>query len=78
MFAFLNKEGLLGIRLSDEDRQIFIKKYKTQLCEAHGTVLKEYAAVPESLFEDTRQLMPWFKSSLKYVKALKPKPSSKR
>jgi len=73
MFSFINKEGLLSLRLSSDQRNKFIEKYKTALCIEHGTVMKEYVRVPESLFMKTEELKPWFKLSFEYAKALKPK-----
>ena len=72
MFSFLDKEGQLGLRLPEEKREEFIKKFKTILCEAHGTVLKEYVSVPEKAWGD-KGLKQYFKFGFEYVKALKPK-----
>ncbi len=51
MFSFLDKEGNLGLRLPESERNEFIHEHKTKLCEAYGTILKEYVLVPESLFK---------------------------
>lgn len=77
MFAFLTKEGTLALRLPDAALEEFLKKYKTTLCEQHGTVLKEYAVVPDSLFKKTKDLLPWFSKSYEYIASLKPKPTNK-
>lgn len=77
MFAFLTKEGTLALRLPDETREAFLKKYKTALCEQHGTLLKEYAVVPDGLFKKTKELQPYFNESYKYVGSLKPKATKK-
>ena len=42
MFTLLSKEGSLAIRLPEEERAAFLKKYKTTLHEAYGIVQKEY------------------------------------
>ena len=42
MFSFLTKSGTLALRLPDEQREAFLKKYRTRLCEQHGRVMKEY------------------------------------
>jgi hypothetical protein len=76
MFAFLDKKGALALRLDEPERESFMKKYKASLCEAHGTVLKEYVAVPEKVFSKTAALVPWFKAAHDYVRSLKPKPVS--
>src|SRR5688500_15638999 len=78
MFSFLAKDGSLAIRLGPEGRDAFIKKYKTSLVEANGTILKEYVAVPKKLQADIKSLKPYFAQSVAYVKSLKPKPIKKK
>ncbi|HYD22252.1 MAG TPA: hypothetical protein VEB40_12305 [Flavipsychrobacter sp.] len=78
MFSFLAKDGSLALRLPAEERDEFIVKHKASLCEAHGTVLKEYVAVPEKLFKKKDQMKDYFRISLNYVKSLKPKPTKKK
>ena len=75
MFSFLDKDGNLGLRLAASERNEFINKYKTKLCEAHGTVLKEYVLVPENLFKKTNEIKAYFSISFAYVSNLKPKPT---
>lgn len=77
MFAFLTKEGDLALRLPDDSREAFIKKYKTALAEQHGVVLKEYVMVPDKLLRNTKELKPYFKESHNYISSLKPKPTKK-
>jgi len=77
MFSFIAADGSLGLRLPEAERTGFIKKYKTHLCEAHGTVLKEYVVVPDKLFNSAKELTPWFITSHTYVRSLKPKPPKK-
>jgi hypothetical protein len=48
MFTLLH-QSKLAIRLPDDEREKFLKKSKTTLFEAYGTVMKEYVAVPDSL-----------------------------
>ena len=77
MFSFLTKDGTLALRLPQEDRVAFLKKYKTKLCEQHGTVMKEYVEVPASLLAKTAELKLYFKISHAYVGELKPKATTK-
>jgi hypothetical protein len=77
MFSFLDKEGNLGVRLPKTEREEFIRKHKTKLCEAHGKILQEYVFVPESLFKNTEKIKGYFSISFKYVSGLKPKPTKK-
>ncbi len=78
MFSFLDNTGSLGLRLPEETREDFLRKYETTLCEAHGAVLKEYVLVPEKLFENTNELKKYFDISVEYIKNLKPKPTTKK
>ncbi|HKY19813.1 MAG TPA: hypothetical protein VJM31_01225 [Vicinamibacterales bacterium] len=75
MFSFLTKTGTLALRLPTEERDAFLKKYKTKLCEQHGAVLKEYVEVPDSLLTKTQELKKFFDISYAYVASLKPKPT---
>jgi len=78
MFSFLTKTGRMALRLPEPERDAFLKKYQTKLCEQHGTVLKEYVEVPEGLLEKTRELKRFFDASYEYVASLKPKPTKKK
>jgi hypothetical protein len=78
MFSFLTKAGTLALRLPDQQREAFLKKYKTTLCEQNGAVLKEYAEVPEALLIKTAELQKYFEVSHAYVATLKPKPAKKK
>lgn len=77
MFTFLSNSGSVGIRLPKDEREGFLKKYKTTLFEQHGTVLKEYVTVPDKLLSSTRELKKYLDLSYDYVKTLKPKPGKK-
>lgn len=74
MFSFLAKDGSLGLRLPKEEREAFLEKYQTHLCEAHGTIMKEYVHIPVELLSKTEELKPYYKMSHEYTKTLKPKP----
>ncbi|MGZ7080485.1 MAG: hypothetical protein ACXVJT_13820 [Thermoanaerobaculia bacterium] len=78
MFSVLTKEGKLALRLPTEERNAFLEKYKTTLCEQYGHVMPEYVVVPESLLAKTRELKSFFDISYDYVGSLKPKPTTKK
>ena len=78
MFSFLSKEGIMGLRLSKDDREHFIQKFKSHLMEQHGRIMKEYVSVPDALLNDIDQLSEYLQKSLNYISALKPKPSKKK
>ena len=78
MFSFLKKAGTLALRLPSKERQIFLKKYKTKLCEQHGSVLEEYVEVPVALLKKTQELKKYFDLSYGYVASLQPKATKKK
>ena len=77
MFSYLSKNGVLALRLPDEQREAFLKKYKTTLCTQYGVVQKEYVEVPPELLENTKELQPFFALSLSYATSLKAKPTTR-
>jgi hypothetical protein len=76
MFTLLH-QSRLAIRLHENEREKFLKKYKTSLFEAYGTVMKEYVAVPDNLLPKTKELKQYLELSYSYAKTLKPKPTKK-
>jgi hypothetical protein len=78
MFSFLTKTGKLALRLPEPERDAFLTKYKTTLCEQHGTVLKEYVEVPDSLLANTHELKEFFDLSYAFVATLKPKATQRK
>ena len=79
MFTLLHSpEGRLAIRLPEDEREKFLKKYNTNLFEAYGAVMKEYVAVPDALLTKLKELQPYFAKSYQYAKTLKAKPTKKK
>jgi TfoX/Sxy family transcriptional regulator of competence genes len=77
MFTLLH-QSRLAIRLPQGKREEFLKKYKTTLFEAYGTVMPEYVAVPDALLKNTKEMRKYLELSYEYVKTLKPKPTKKK
>jgi hypothetical protein len=77
MFSYLAKSGTLALRLPEEARDAFLKKYKTTLCKQYGVVQKEYVEVPDTLLKKTSELKKYFAISFAYVSSLKPKPTKR-
>ena len=73
MFSLLTKEGKLTLRLPDEDRDAFVKKYGTEPVVQYGAVMKEYVEIPQGLLQDTDELKNYFDLSYQYIGTLKPK-----
>ena len=78
MFTLLHQSSTLAIRLPEDKRQKFLKKYKTTLFEAYGAVMKEYATIPDAVLKNTKELKKYLEFSYEYAKTLKPKPSRKK
>jgi hypothetical protein len=77
MFSFLDPIGSLALRLSPEDRDVFLAKYRSTLAMQHGRVMQEFAVVPDDLLERTDELAEWFARSHEWVGSLKPKPTKR-
>jgi hypothetical protein len=73
MFSALHKDGTVALRLPEEERTTFLKKYRTTLASHYGVAQPEYVVVPDSLLGKTKELKPYFDVSHAYVASLKPK-----
>jgi len=79
MFSLLHSpEGRLALRLPEDEREAFLKKYNTKVFEAYGAVMREYVAVPDALLGKPKELQKYFAISHAYAKTLKPKPTKKK
>jgi hypothetical protein len=77
MFLLMQPDGVLAIRLPDDAREEFVKKYKAKLHEAYGAVMKEYVAVPDAALGKIKELQKYVAASYDYAKSLKAKPTKK-
>jgi len=79
MFSLLlGPAGVMALRLPEDEREKFLKKYDTTLYEAYGTVMKEYVTVPDVLLKNTKALEKYLAMRYAYVKTLKPKRTTKK
>ena len=78
MFLLMQADGVLAIRLPEDEREEFLKKYKAKLHEAYGAVMKEYVAVPEAALGKTKEMQKYVAASYDYAKTLKAKPTKKK
>jgi hypothetical protein len=76
MHSFLDKEGSVSIRLGKDDLESFLEKYVTERSVQYGSVMKDFAVVPDDLL-GTDELSDWFARSWDWVGTLKPKPTKK-
>lgn len=78
MFSFLTQEGKIAFRLSDDDRDAFLKKHPDSVCIQYNTVMKHYVEVPDSIVNNKAQLKRLFAKCCKHSFALKPKPTVRK
>ena len=63
MFTYLDQTGTLGMRLSKDEVEAFLKEYRTTLFESYGVVKKDYVTVPERLLENTKESKKYLEMS---------------
>jgi hypothetical protein len=78
MFSVHHKDGTVALRLPEDERTAFLRKYKTTLASQYGSVQPEYVVVPDALLAKTQELKRFFDLSYAYVASLKPKPTAKK
>ena len=78
MFTFLSPTGELRIRLPDDERAAFMKKYRAKPAVSYGVVHKDFVAVPAALLARTSELKPYLGISRAYAERLGPKSGAKR
>jgi hypothetical protein len=72
MYSYLGRNGELALKLPEGEREAFLKKYKTTLCNLYGIVQKEYVIVPDALLAKTQELKKYFALSYDYAATIKP------
>ena len=78
MFSFLDPDGNMALRLSRELLEEFVARYDTPPVEQHGSVMKEYVAIPSAMLSDTAGLRTWFDRSFDWIGTLTPKPTTRK
>ena len=73
MFSFLDPEGTMAIRLSDELYDDFLSQYDSGPVIQYGSVMRGYVAVPDDLLSDADEAGTWFKKSFEWIGTLEPK-----
>ncbi|MEW5736422.1 MAG: TfoX/Sxy family protein [Thermodesulfobacteriota bacterium] len=71
MFAAAHQENVI-LRLHEKDREALQRENDEAgpFGPMEGRVMKEYLAVPESLYSDMQEFRRWLARSYEYVKAL--------
>ncbi len=81
MFSFLSPTGDLRLRLPPDEREAFMKKYRTKPVVTHGVDMEDWVAVPAALLTRTAELRPYLARSRAYADKLgtkRPKTTAKR
>lgn len=78
MFSFLDAEGTLALRFSDELAAEFSAEYETGPVIQYGSVMRGYQSVPEGLLADTDRAVTWFDRSYEWIGTLPAKPTTKK
>ncbi len=78
MFSFLDSDGAVALRLSEELTDEFGSTYETEPVIQHGSVMRGYVSVPDELLSDTEELLAWFQRAYDWIGTLEPKPTKKK
>lgn len=78
MFTFLDGEGTMALRLSDELTREFRARYESGDVTQYGATMRGYSSVPSDLLEETDELAGWFDRSWNWIGTLPPKPTKKK
>jgi hypothetical protein len=77
MFTYLSPTGDLRLRLPDDERAAFIKRYRAKVAVSNGVVMKDFVAVPPALLARTAELKPYLRVSRLYAEQLGTKKSKR-
>ena len=78
MFTYLSPTGDLRLRLPSDEREAYMKKYKTKVVVQHGVLMKDFVAVPPGLLARTAELKKYLLISRAFAEQLGTKKSSTR
>lgn len=73
MTSFLDKEGEVSIRLSQEQIQDFIERYDSRTSFQYGRNMKDFVVMPKSMLEEADLARDWFVKSWEHTGTLEPK-----
>ena len=73
MFSFLDKQGTMAIRLSEEMTAEFRSAYESDDVIQYGATMRGYSSVPDDLLANSSELAEWFDRSWTWIGTLPPK-----
>ncbi len=77
MFSFLDADGSMALRLSDELAEEFLGTYDSGPVIQYERVMRGYVSVPADLLDDTESISDWFEKAHDWIGTLPPKPTKK-
>ena len=78
MFSFLDRDGTMALRLSDELRDEYGANYSTEPVMQYGSVMRGYVSIPAELRAAPGDLVPWFDRAWEWIGSLPPKSTRKK
>ena len=73
MFSFLDVDGAMALRLSDDLIDEFLSRYESGPVIQYGSVMRGYVSVPDDLLSDPHELGSWFEKAYVWIGTLEPK-----
>ena len=77
MFSFLDGNGTMALRLSDELTEEFRSAYDSGDVIQYGATMRGYSSVPADLLAATDTIVAWFDRSWEWIATLPPKSTKK-
>lgn len=77
MFSFLDGDGTMALRLSDELADEFVSRYESGPVIQYGSVMRGYVSIPDDLLSDTGEIGSWFEKAYEWIGTLEPKATKK-
>ena len=77
MFSFLDRDGTMALRLSDELTAEFRSQHESGDVVQYGATMRGYSSVPAEVLADTDELAGWFEKSWSWIGTLPPKPTKR-
>ena len=78
MFSFLDADGTMALRLSDELTDEFRSSFESGDVIQYGATMRGYSSVPAGLLADVETLTGWFDRSWEWIGTQPAKPAKKK
>lgn len=78
MFSFIDADGTMALRLSDELTDQFRSSYESGDVIQYGATMRGYSSVPAELLAEADTLALWFDRSWEWIGTLPAKPTKRK